>query len=47
MIILFNVLMTAILGVVIFLGLKAIRMGLVARSKIKRAKPKPKRKRKR
>ena len=46
MIILFNILIIAILGVVIFLGLRAISVGLVARSKIKRAKPKPKRKRK-
>ena len=47
MIILFNVLMTAILGVVIFLGLRAISVGLIARSKLKRVKPKFKKKRKR
>ena len=46
MIYLFNATIVCILGLVLFLGLKAIRMGLVARSKIKRAKPKPKRKRK-
>ena len=46
MIILFNVLMTAISGVVIFLGLRAISAGLVARSKLKRTKPTRKKKRK-
>jgi len=46
MIILFNVLIVAILGVVIFLGLRAISVGLVARSKVKRSKPTFKRKRK-
>ena len=45
MIILFNVLMVVILGVVLFLGLRAISVGLVARSKIKRTKPTRKRKR--
>jgi hypothetical protein len=45
MIILFNVLIIAILSVVIFLGLRAISVGLTARSKIKRAKPTRKRKR--
>ena len=45
MIILFNVLMTVILGIVLFLGLRAISVGLVARSKIKRTKPTRKRKR--
>jgi len=46
MIILFNVLMAAILVVVIFLGFRAIRVGLVARSKVKRTKTTLKRKRK-
>ena len=46
MIILFNILIIAILGVVIFLGLRAISVGLVARSKVKRSKPKFKKKRK-
>jgi len=46
MIILFNILVTAIIGVVIFLGLRAISVGLVARSKVKRSKPTFKRKRK-
>ena len=46
MIILFNVLIVAILGVVIFLGLRAISVGLVARSKVKRSKPTFKKKRK-
>jgi len=46
MIILFNILIIAILGVVIFLGLRAISVGLVARSKVKRSKPTFKRKRK-
>ena len=45
MIILFNILIVAILGVVIFLGLRAISVGLVARSKVKRTKPTRKRKR--
>ena len=45
MIILFNVLIIAILSVVIFLGLRAISVGLVARSKVKRTKPTRKRKR--
>jgi len=46
MIILFNILVTTIMGVVIFLGLRAISVGLVARSKVKRSKPMFKRKRK-
>ena len=46
MIILFNVLILAILCVVIFLGLRAISVGLVARSKVKRSKPTFKKKRK-
>jgi len=46
MIILFNILIIAILGVVIFLGLRAISVGLVARSKVKRSKPIFKKKRK-
>ena len=45
MIILFNVLIISILCVVIFLGIRAISVGLVARSKIKRTKPTRKRKR--
>jgi len=45
MIILFNILMVMILGLVLFLGLRAIGVGLVARSKIKRTKPTRKRKR--
>ena len=45
MIILFNVLVVVILGIVLFLGLRAISVGLVARSKIKRTKPTRKRKR--
>ena len=46
MIILFNIVIIAILGVVIFLGLRAISVGLVARSKVKRSKPTFKKKRK-
>jgi len=46
MIILFNILIITILGVVIFLGLRAISVGLVARSKVKRSKPIFRRKRK-
>jgi len=46
MIILFNILIIAILGVVIFLGLRAISVGLVARAKVKRSKTTFKRKRK-
>ena len=45
MITLFNVLIIAILSVVIFLGLRAISVGLVARSKVKRTIPTRKRKR--
>ncbi|MDA7605990.1 hypothetical protein N8726_00125 [Pelagibacteraceae bacterium] len=45
MIILFNVLVVVILGIVLFLGLRAISVGLAARSKTKRAKPTRKRKR--
>ena len=45
MIILFNVLIAVILGIVLFLGLRAISVGLDARSKIKRTKPTRKRKR--
>ncbi len=37
--------MVMILGLVLFLGLRAIGVGLVARSKIKRTKPTRKRKR--
>ena len=46
MIILFNVLIILILCVVIFLGLRAISVGLVARSKVKQLKPKLKKKKK-
>ena len=46
MIYLFNTLIFCILGLVLFLGLRAISVGLVARSKVKRSKPKFKRKRK-
>ena len=45
MIYLFNTIIVCILGLVLFLGLKAISVGLVARSKIKRTKPTRKRKR--
>jgi hypothetical protein len=45
MIILFNTIIVCILGLVLFLGLRAISVGLVARSKVKRTKPTRKRKR--
>ena len=45
MIYLFNTIIVCILGLVLFLGLKAISVGLDARSKIKRTKPTRKRKR--
>ena len=45
MIILFNVLTAVILGIVLFLGLRAISVGLDAKSKIRRPKPTRKRKR--
>jgi len=45
MIYLFNTIIVCILGLVLFLGLRAISVGLVARSKIKRTKPTRKRKR--
>ncbi|MDC0418252.1 hypothetical protein OAM15_01330 [Pelagibacteraceae bacterium] len=45
MIILFNVLVVVILGIVLFLGLRAISVGLDAKSKIRRPKPTRKRKR--
>ena len=45
MIYLFNTLIACILGLVLFLGLRAISVGLAARSKIKRAKPTRKKKR--
>jgi len=45
MIILFNAIIVCILGLVLFLGLRAISVGLDARSKIKRTKPTRKRKR--
>ena len=44
MIILFNTIIVCILGLVLFLGLRAISVGLVARSKVKRTKPTRKRK---
>ena len=46
MIYFFNILIVCILGLVLFLGLRAIGVGLVARSKVKRSKPTLKRKRK-
>jgi len=46
MIYLFNILIICILGLVIFLAARAISVGLVARSKIKRTKPTLKGKRK-
>jgi hypothetical protein len=45
MIYLFNAIIICILGLVLFLGLRAISVGLDARSKIKRTKPTRKRKR--
>ena len=45
MIYLYNTLVVCIMGLVLFLGLRAISVGLVARSKIKRTKPTRKRKR--
>ena len=45
MIILFNTIIVCILGLVLFLGLRAISVGLDARSKVKRTKPTRKRKR--
>jgi hypothetical protein len=45
MIYLFNITIVCILGLVLFLGLRAISVGLVARSKVKRTKPTRKRKR--
>ena len=45
MIYLFNAIIVCILGLVLFLGLRAISVGLAARSKIKRTKPTRKRKR--
>ena len=45
MIYLFNIIIVCILGLVLFLGLRAISVGLVARSKVKRTKPTRKRKR--
>ena len=45
MIYLFNGIIVCILGLVLFLGLKAISVGLDARSKVKRTKPTRKRKR--
>ena len=45
MIYFFNTVIVCILGLVLFLGLRAISVGLVARSKVKRTKPTRKRKR--
>ena len=45
MIYLFNTIIVCILGLVLFLGLRAISVGLIARSKVKRTKPTRKRKR--
>jgi hypothetical protein len=45
MIYLFNTLIVCILGLVLFLGLRAISVGLDAKSKVKRSKPTRKRKR--
>jgi len=46
MIYLYNTLVACIMGLVLFLGLKAVSVGLVARSKLKRTKTILKRKRK-
>ena len=46
MIYLYNTLVVCIMGLVLFLGLRAVSVGLVARSKLKRTKPSFKRKRK-
>ena len=45
MIYLFNTIIVCILGLVFFLGLRAISVGLIAKSKVKRTKPTRKRKR--
>ena len=45
MIYLFNTIIVCILGLVLFLGLRAISVGLDAKSKVKRTKPTHKRKR--
>jgi len=45
MIYLFNTIIVCILGLVLFLGLRAISVGLDAKSKVKRTKPTRKRKR--
>ncbi len=45
MIILFYTLIVCILGLVLFLGLRAISVGLDAKFKVKRSKPTRKRKR--
>ena len=45
MIYLYNTLVFCIMGLVLFLGLRAISVGLAARSKVKRTKPTRKRKR--
>ena len=42
---LYNTLVVCIMGLVLFLGLRARSVGLVARSKVKRTKPTRKRKR--
>ena len=46
MIYLYNTLVVCIMGLVFFLGLKAVSVGLAARSKLKRTKTSSKRKRK-
>ena len=45
MIYLYSTLVVCIMGIVLFLGLRAISVGLIARSKVKRTKPTRKRKR--
>ena len=45
MIYFFNTIIVCILGLVLFLGLRAISVGLDAKSKVKRTKPTRKRKR--
>ena len=46
MIYLYNILVVCIMALVLFLGLRAISVGLVARAKVKRSNPKFKSKRK-
>ena len=45
MIYLYNTLVVCIMGLVLFLGLRAVSVGLVARSRLKRTKPTRKKKR--